>query len=207
MQNQMVQQVMMGLLQVLSQLMGGQSGRNALADALSGGGGESGGGGGASGGNALSGGGGASGGGQAGGLSGQNFAPAGNSAALGPLPPANTSDQATIKDFIRRAAGAYGADPNVLTEIARRESNFQAGAVNDWDINAKRGTPSKGMFQFIEPTFNSFAPKARAANPEAWEGLGDLNWMDWRQQALVTAWAIKNGLGSHWATYKAAGGT
>jgi hypothetical protein len=62
------------------------------------------------------------------------------------------------------------------------------------------------MFQFIEPTFNSFAPKAKKANPEAWKDLGELNWMDWRQQALATAWAIKNGLGSHWATYAKAGG-
>ena len=121
-------------------------------------------------------------------------------------PANNTKDQGQIKSYLRQAAAAYGADPQVLTEIARRESNFQADAVNNWDSNAKKGTPSKGMFQFIEPTFNSFAPKARAANPEAWKGLGPLNWMDWRQQALTTAWAIKHGYGSHWATYQAAGG-
>ncbi len=113
-------------------------------------------------------------------------------------------DQGEIDSFIQGAASAYGADPKVLKEIARRESNFKADAVNNWDSNAKKGTPSKGMFQFIEPTFKSMAPKAKAANPKAWEGLGELNWMDWRQQALVCAWAIANGQGSHWATYNAA---
>lgn len=119
---------------------------------------------------------------------------------------AQPKDQGEIDQFIKEAAGAYGADANVLREIARRESNFKADAVNNWDSNAKKGTPSKGMFQFIEPTFKSMAPKAKAANPKAWEGLGELNWMDWRQQALTTAWAISTGQGSHWATYKAAGG-
>ncbi len=119
---------------------------------------------------------------------------------------AQPKDQAEIDSFIKDAAGAYGADPQVLREIARRESNFKADAVNNWDSNAKKGTPSKGMFQFIEPTFMSYAKQAKAANPKAWEGLGELNWMDWRQQALATAWAIKNGHGSAWATYSAAGG-
>lgn len=123
-------------------------------------------------------------------------------------PPSTQNPSADeAKDFIKKAAGAYGADAGVLEKIAQKESNFKADAVNNWDSNAKKGTPSKGMFQFIESTFMSMAPKAKAANPQAWEGLGELNWMDWRQQALTTAWAIKNGQGSHWSTYKAAGGT
>jgi len=125
----------------------------------------------------------------------------------GPAPANDTKDMGEIRGFIAQAAAAYGADPKVLTEIARRESNFQAGAVNNWDSNAKKGTPSKGMFQFIEPTFKSYAAEAKKANPKAWEGLGELNWMDWRQQALACAWAVANGKGSAWATYKAAGGT
>ncbi|MEW6281463.1 MAG: transglycosylase SLT domain-containing protein [Candidatus Eremiobacterota bacterium] len=124
----------------------------------------------------------------------------------GGAPPADNPDEATVRDFIARAAAAYGADPALLTEIARLESDFQVGAVNDWDVNAQMGTPSKGLFQFIEPTFAWMAPLAREANPQAWEGMGELNWLDWRQQSLVAAWAIANGYGSHWATYHAAGG-
>lgn len=127
-------------------------------------------------------------------------------AATAKAPPQDTGDQGEIKSYIAQAAAAYGTDPKVLTEIARRESNFQAGAVNNWDSNAKKGTPSKGMFQFIEPTFKSYAASAKKANPQAWEGLGELNWLDWRQQALAASWAIKNGHGSAWATYAAAGG-
>ena len=127
-------------------------------------------------------------------------------AATGNAPPNDTKDTGEIKSFIKQAAAAYGADADVLTKIAEKESGFKAGAVNDWDSNAKKGTPSKGMFQFIEPTFKSYAAEAEKANPGAWAGLGELNWLDWRQQALATAWAITHGKGSAWATYKAAGG-
>lgn len=138
--------------------------------------------------------------------SGGSSAASNPNAANGTAPANDTKDQGEIKTFIKQAAAAYGADPDVLTGIAQRESNFQANAVNNWDSNAKKGTPSKGMFQFIEPTFKSYAAEAKKANPGAWAGLGELNWLDWRQQALATAWAITHGKGSAWATYKAAGG-
>jgi len=127
-------------------------------------------------------------------------------AATGKAPANDTKDQGEIKSYIKEAAAAYGADPEVLTKIAQKESNFQTNAVNDWDSNAKKGTPSKGMFQFIEPTFKSYSAEAKKANPGAWAGLGEFNWLDWRQQALTTAWAITHGKGSAWATYTAAGG-
>lgn len=124
----------------------------------------------------------------------------------GSAPANNTTDQGEIKGFIAEAAKAYGADANVLTEMARRESSFKTDVTNDWDSNAKKGTPSKGLFQFIEPTFKSMAPKAKAANPQAWANLGEPNFNDWRHQALTAAWAVANGQGSHWSTYKASGG-
>lgn len=127
--------------------------------------------------------------------------PAGN------VPPKDGADRPAIDGYIKHAAEVFGADPGVLSKIAEKESNFDPGAVNDYDSNAQQGTPSKGMFQFIEPTFNSMVEKARAAKPEAFEGLGPNDWMDWRQQALVTSWAISNGEGGNWATYAAAGGT
>ncbi len=39
---------------------------------------------------------------------------------------------------------------------ARRESNYDAAAVNGWDANALRGTPSRGAWQFIAPTFAAY---------------------------------------------------
>ncbi|PTH71401.1 phage tail tape measure protein, partial [Staphylococcus agnetis] len=41
---------------------------------------------------------------------------------------------------------------DAMMRLAKRESNYQPNAVNNWDINAQRGTPSKGLFQMIQPT-------------------------------------------------------
>ncbi len=136
-------------------------------------------------------------------------APAGGSPGAGGANEAGAGQGAgagkeEVDQFIQFAAQAYGTDPKVLSEIARRESNFDTGDIaNNWDSNAKKGTPSKGMFQFIEPTFKSMMPQAKAANPGAWQGVSE-NWTDWKAQALTTSWAIKNGKGSHWSTYQSA---
>lgn len=44
-----------------------------------------------------------------------------------------------------------------MMKLAKRESNYDSKAVNNWDINAQRGTPSKGLFQMILPTFSANA--------------------------------------------------
>jgi TP901 family phage tail tape measure protein len=45
---------------------------------------------------------------------------------------------------------------NPMMTIAQRESGFNPRAINLWDSNAKKGIPSKGMFQTIDPTFNAY---------------------------------------------------
>ena len=180
--------LMLQMMQLLLGLMGNKLGGGANAAAGSTDSGVS----------ALSGGG--------GGVGGSTGGAANANAANGKAPANDTTDQGEIKSYIKEAAAAYGADADVLTKIAEKESGFKANAVNDWDSNAKKGTPSKGMFQFIEPTFKAYSAEAKKANPGAWAGLGEFNWLDWRQQALTTAWAITHGKGSAWATYKAAGG-
>ena len=57
--------------------------------------------------------------------------------------------------------------------VGARESNYNNAAWNKWDINAKRGTPSRGWLQFIEPTFNSYKKK------------GYNNWLDPIHQAIA----------------------
>ncbi|MEU8684149.1 transglycosylase SLT domain-containing protein, partial [Streptomyces sp. NPDC048611] len=37
-----------------------------------------------------------------------------------------------------------------------RESAGDPNAVNDWDINAINGVPSKGLLQVIQPTFDAY---------------------------------------------------
>lgn len=108
------------------------------------------------------------------------------------------------QQFINWAGDQYGTSGNLLGHIARLESGFNPNAVNNWDSNAAAGHRSEGLFQFIQPTFQAFSRQARQANPNAWKGMGGFNWKDWRQQALTTAWALKNGKGSHWATYQRA---
>ena len=48
------------------------------------------------------------------------------------------------------------ANLKALTGRAMQESGGNPRAVNNWDSNAAAGTPSKGLLQTIEPTFNSY---------------------------------------------------
>ncbi|MCO8291261.1 tape measure protein [Tetragenococcus halophilus] len=43
----------------------------------------------------------------------------------------------------------------LLMNQMRSESNGNPKAINNWDSNARRGTPSKGLMQVIDPTFQS----------------------------------------------------
>ncbi|MGF2946691.1 hypothetical protein [Mycobacterium sp. Lab-001] len=56
-----------------------------------------------------------------------------------------------IHDPAARARWRRGMDL-----AARRESGYNAGAVNNWDANAARGTPSRGAWQFVAPTFAAY---------------------------------------------------
>lgn len=42
---------------------------------------------------------------------------------------------------------------------AKKESGYNPRAINLWDSNYRRGTPSKGLFQTIDPTFNAYKMK------------------------------------------------
>lgn len=73
------------------------------------------------------------------------------------------SGSANARRAIQRAQSILGGryKSSYITEqmmrVAKRESNFQAEAVNNWDSNARAGIPSKGMFQMIEPSFRAYA--------------------------------------------------
>ncbi|RXS88217.1 lytic transglycosylase [Streptomyces sp. TM32] len=52
----------------------------------------------------------------------------------------------------KRIPGSYeGLHRNIM-----RESSGNPNAVNDWDINAINGIPSKGLLQVIQPTFDTY---------------------------------------------------
>ncbi|MDA3646694.1 transglycosylase SLT domain-containing protein [Saccharopolyspora indica] len=48
-------------------------------------------------------------------------------------------------------------DTEAIRMIIMHESNGDPGATNNWDSNAAAGTPSIGLMQTIQPTFESFA--------------------------------------------------
>ena len=47
------------------------------------------------------------------------------------------------------------ADIDKIWTIIQKESGGDPHAINDWDSNAAKGTPSKGLMQCIDPTFQA----------------------------------------------------
>ncbi|MFI9103460.1 transglycosylase SLT domain-containing protein [Streptomyces fildesensis] len=56
---------------------------------------------------------------------------------------------------IMKAKGIPGSYSGLHRNIMR-ESSGNPNAVNDWDINAINGIPSKGLLQVIQPTFDTY---------------------------------------------------
>ncbi|MDA3631280.1 transglycosylase SLT domain-containing protein, partial [Saccharopolyspora sp. WRP15-2] len=48
-------------------------------------------------------------------------------------------------------------DADAIRMIIMHESNGDPNATNNWDSNASAGTPSIGLMQTIEPTFQTYA--------------------------------------------------
>ena len=67
---------------------------------------------------------------------------------------------------VLRELGEFSASNlrHVMSAI-RQESSGNPRTVNNWDANAARGTPSKGLLQTIGPTFNAYAGKYRSRGP------------------------------------------
>ncbi|MEK5008612.1 transglycosylase SLT domain-containing protein [Bacillus sp. FSL K6-3312] len=64
----------------------------------------------------------------------------------------------SVQQWLMAALMATGTSMNWLPglmTIAQHESNGNPRAINLWDSNAKKGTPSKGLMQTIGPTFNA----------------------------------------------------
>lgn len=49
-----------------------------------------------------------------------------------------------------------GADRQSIAQMIQHESGGNPNAINNWDSNAAKGTPSKGLMQTIDPTFNQW---------------------------------------------------
>jgi Transglycosylase SLT domain len=55
-----------------------------------------------------------------------------------------------------RATGLNEKYRGILRTLVQHESGGNPSAVNRWDINAKRGTPSQGLAQTIPGTFSAY---------------------------------------------------
>lgn len=80
------------------------------------------------------------------------------------MPEVNYNPSAGVEQWRNLAAkalqmtGQYSASNlNLLLYQMQTESGGNPNAINDWDINAKNGTPSKGLMQVIDPTFKAYA--------------------------------------------------
>jgi phage-related minor tail protein len=79
------------------------------------------------------------------------------------------------KGVVLKALGMVGQPASLLNTVLRRmnqESGGNPKAINNWDINAKNGVPSKGLMQVIDPTFNAYAGKLRGRG--VWDPLANV---------------------------------
>lgn len=76
---------------------------------------------------------------------------------------------------VLQALQMVGQSASLLPVVLRRmnqESGGNPAAINNWDINAKNGTPSKGLMQVIDPTFNAYAGALRGRG--VWDPLANI---------------------------------
>ncbi|MFD0078238.1 phage tail tape measure protein [Streptomyces sp. NPDC127166] len=76
---------------------------------------------------------------------------------------------------VLQALRMVGQPASLLPVVLRRmnqESGGNPAAINNWDINAKNGTPSKGLMQVIDPTFNAYAGALRGRG--VWDPLANI---------------------------------
>jgi tape measure domain-containing protein len=78
---------------------------------------------------------------------------------VGGLGPGGAAVVGRLGQWIAQAIALTGVPGSWAPALARRamfESAGNPGAINLWDINAQRGTPSMGLMQTIGPTFNAY---------------------------------------------------
>ena len=101
--------------------------------------------------------------------------------------------------LIRRAAHKMKVDLSAgdiqkIMNVIMHESRGQANAINNWDSNAKAGTPSKGILQFIDPTFRTYA---MPGHTNIWSPYDQLlamfNDSTWRSDLHTGGWGPTGG--------------
>ena len=102
-------------------------------------------------------------------------------------------------DLIRAAAAKMhvaisGADISHIMNVIKHESGGDARAVNNWDINAKNGDPSKGILQFISSTFRKYAVAGHTNIYSPFDQLlAMFNDTTWRSDLTLGGWGPTGG--------------
>lgn len=85
-------------------------------------------------------------------------------------------------------------DISHILNVIQHESGGRSNAVNNWDSNAAKGTPSKGILQFIEPTFRSYAmPGHTNILSPLDQLLAMFNDTTWRSDLTLGGWGPTGG--------------
>jgi WXG100 family type VII secretion target len=79
-------------------------------------------------------------------------------------PPAGGPPPGNVQEWINQAIeilrqngiNVGPEDAQRIWQIIQHESGGNPHAINNWDSNAAKGTPSKGLMQCIDPTFDSY---------------------------------------------------
>lgn len=98
-------------------------------------------------------------------------------------------------EMIKKAAAKMkvsvsAGDISHILNVVQHESNGKARSVNNWDINAQEGHPSKGVLQFIDGTFNKYAVKG---HHDIWKPFDQIlamfNDSTWRSDLTLGGWS------------------
>lgn len=100
----------------------------------------------------------------------------------------------TVMQALGRVRQPEGHAGTTLRRM-QQESGGNPRAINNWDINSKRGTPSKGLMQVIDPTFA--ANRDRGLPNDIWDPLANIvasmNYALKRYGSLPAAYDRKGG--------------
>lgn len=96
---------------------------------------------------------------------------------------------------LKRTGDYSEANLNALLRRMQQESTGNARSINLWDSNAKKGTPSKGLMQVIDPTFAAYRDKSLSKdiyNPLA-NIVAAIKYTKARYGSLIGGWGRKGG--------------
>lgn len=88
-------------------------------------------------------------------------------------PSAGVEQWRSLAAYALRLTNQYSDENlNLLLYQMQTESGGNPNAINNWDINAQNGTPSKGLMQVIDPTFERWAMDGYDTN--IWDPLSNM---------------------------------